>query len=692
MSDPTTRRYALELAGCRPEPLASYLKALGVLRLVGEQKDADACGFWRGEHFVLESALDREALVRFFADEWRPTPVVAPWNGGSGFYPKDNREASDAILQSLDPRLAVFAATIEKARAFVKQRQWSERPADENKILTLSSMRAILPDEAVAWIDAAVVLGSDASGNDRLMFPPLLGTGGNDGRLDFSNNFQQRVVEVLGTKAFEPLESALFGTTTTVRFKGAMGQYQPAANERTNPWDFVLLIEGALLFAGAVTRRFENAPASQMAFPFHARAAGGLGTVTGGDEDESRDELWLPLWSSPSGLREIRRLFAEGRATIGAGDRARPATSALDFARAVTALGVDRGIDSFARIGFHVRNGLAYFATPLGRFSTRAVPAARLLDDIDGWYERFRQKAGGKNTPASIAVARRKLELAMFEAAERGALRPVLLALGDSEAALARSLGFTTKAFLGPVFPRLQSAWGDAVRDGSIEQRLGAALAARPGIRGRLLPLERNGRSFGRADDPAYVFRDRPLVDNLHALLRREDIEAQQGLLTAGKEPSKKRCSLSDIAAFIDGRTDDTLIERWSRALVLVEELDLGAVPPDRIRPPAAFAIVELVHARHVGEAVLPRSSGVLARACAGDCQGATELAVRRLNASARPLPFPSLVEPMVRTRRIAAALAFPLTTQQRRALEGMVLPALEADEDPTDRSAQETA
>lgn len=692
MSDATKGRFAVELGGCRPEPLASYLKALGVLRIVAEQKDRDARGSWRGEHFVLESALDRDALLRFFADEWRPTPVIAPWNGGSGFYPKDNREASDAILASKDPRLAVFAETIEVARSFVAIRAWTERPADENKVFMLSAMRALLPDEAVAWVDAAVVLGSDSWGNDRLMFPPLLGTGGNDGRLDFSNNFQQRVVEVLGSKATDTLASSLFGTTTTVRFKGAMGQYQPAANERTNPWDFVLLIEGALLFAGAVTRRFENASPSLMAFPFHARAAGGLGTVTDGDEDDSRDELWLPLWSAPSGLREVRKLFAEGRATIGSGDRARPATSALDFARAVTALGVDRGIDSFSRVGFHVRNGLAYFATPLGRFSTREVAAARLLDDIDTWYERFRQKASGKSAPAGVAVARRRLELAMFEAAEHGSLRPVLLALGDAERALAQSLGFTAKAFLHPLWPPLQSAWGAAVSDGSVEQRLAAALATRPGMRGRLLPLERGGRSFGRGDDSAYVFRQRPLVDNLHALLLREDIEAQQGERSVPREASRGRCSLTDVAAFIDGRTDDALIERWVRAFVLVDELQLGAPPVDTLRPPATFALVALVHGRRLGDSELPRTTGVLARACAGDAQGATSAAVRRLNASARPLPFESLVEPPSRTRRIAAALAFPLATYQRRRLESMVLPALEADESATDRSAQETA
>ena len=49
------------------------------------------------------------------------------------------------------------------------------------------------PDALLPWIDAAVVL----TGEDTF-FPPLLGTGGNDGRLDFSTNFHQRLLDVLG--------------------------------------------------------------------------------------------------------------------------------------------------------------------------------------------------------------------------------------------------------------------------------------------------------------------------------------------------------------------------------------------------------------------------------------------------------------------------------------------------------------
>ena len=53
-----------------------------MFRLVAEQKDPEARGAWSGGYFCLHTWLDVEELVRFFLDEYRPTPVLAPWNGG----------------------------------------------------------------------------------------------------------------------------------------------------------------------------------------------------------------------------------------------------------------------------------------------------------------------------------------------------------------------------------------------------------------------------------------------------------------------------------------------------------------------------------------------------------------------------------------------------------------------------------
>ena len=92
--------HVLQLLGCAPEPLMAYLKALGVFRLVAEQKDNDARAWWRNDTFTLSSALDRDALLEFFLHDYKPTPIVSPWNGGSGFYPRDNRDAITVLCSS----------------------------------------------------------------------------------------------------------------------------------------------------------------------------------------------------------------------------------------------------------------------------------------------------------------------------------------------------------------------------------------------------------------------------------------------------------------------------------------------------------------------------------------------------------------------------------------------------------------
>ena len=154
------------LEGCTSRPLASCLKALGILRLVGEQQDAQVRGAWRNGCFVLSSSLDKETLCDFFLHVWQPTPLVSPWNGGSGFYPGDNTEGIDAITQSTDPRLAGYRAVIARIRDWPEFRMLASLPAgqarkqrdsvrEEGKNIFLQRCRAELPEVCLPWLDAA---------------------------------------------------------------------------------------------------------------------------------------------------------------------------------------------------------------------------------------------------------------------------------------------------------------------------------------------------------------------------------------------------------------------------------------------------------------------------------------------------------------------------------------------------------
>src|SRR5579872_2456149 len=123
--------YTIALPGCTSTPFGSYLKALGVLRLVSGQADAEARGWWEGETFAIESVLDENDLARFFLERYEPTPILAPWNGGSGFYPKGNKDGIDAIARSTRERCVPYRGSIALCREFEEVREGKGTDEDE---------------------------------------------------------------------------------------------------------------------------------------------------------------------------------------------------------------------------------------------------------------------------------------------------------------------------------------------------------------------------------------------------------------------------------------------------------------------------------------------------------------------------------------------------------------------------------
>jgi len=144
------------LEGCTPEPLISYLKALGVLRLVSEQADATARGCWRNDVFVLSSKLDRDGLREFFLNRYQPTPIVAPWGGGSGFFPRDNHEAVDALAaRNVSSRCQHYRDAILAVRRILREEKITAKPQGDEKDRLLRRYRRELPLSIVDWMDAA---------------------------------------------------------------------------------------------------------------------------------------------------------------------------------------------------------------------------------------------------------------------------------------------------------------------------------------------------------------------------------------------------------------------------------------------------------------------------------------------------------------------------------------------------------
>jgi CRISPR-associated protein Csx17 len=371
------------LAGCTTTPLSGYLKALGIFRLIANHHDTQATAYWREESFVITSSLSAESLQSFLLEDYSPTPIIAPWNGGSGFFASDNQTGISALQEAKAGRFSDYRMAIETSRKVLESLQLSEKPDGDMKYMLLSALRSELPEKALDWLDAAVVLTEDSP-----KYPPLLGTGGNDGRLDFTNNFMQRITELIDTDSGKPqphaignLRQALFGEAEPGLKKAAIGQFSPGnaggANQQSgfssdaliNPWDFILMIEGAILFAASTSRRFGGSAQGALSYPFTVRPTGsGAGNAVLGDEGNARAEIWMPLWSSGCTLGELKSILSEGRVTVGK----KPARDGLDFVRAVSSLGIDRGISAFQRYAFMMRSGKAYLATPLNR-----VPVSR---------------------------------------------------------------------------------------------------------------------------------------------------------------------------------------------------------------------------------------------------------------------------------------------------------------------------
>ena len=500
---------AVSLNGCALTPLLSYLKALGIFRLVASPSsnvcktaaDENVRGCWTNGHFLLHSKLDSEMLLKFFLDDYVPSPIINPWNGGSGFYPNDNKEGLEPLMQpDVAERFLPLQETIKIAMEEIEKRKLKSSPTATDKVDLITRLRSRYPAYALHWFDAVV-----ASSRDRLRFPPLLGTGGNDGRLEFSKNFMQRLVSkktgLFDAATGKPspdtsklLRNSLFGDVSQGMHNAPAGQFSPEGvggpnstsagyegNWSLNPWDFVFMLEGSIMFAGAATRRNQSAR-SDASFPFMVKTVGaGYEGVSDADEGNPRAEFWAPVWNQSASYKEITSLLKEGRAVL----NGKTANDGLDFARAVASLGISRGIKSFERYGFVMRSGKAYLAVPWGtqQVSQKVTDGARLIDDLDArnWLGRIRRF--GRNKEDSSSHGReilRRFEDELFEMTQTDtsarSIQRALIALGDLVSWLAKNgTAFEEKP---PPPPRLSSGWIRKANDGSPEFRIARALAS----------------------------------------------------------------------------------------------------------------------------------------------------------------------------------------------------------------------
>ncbi|WP_347257899.1 type I-U CRISPR-associated protein Csx17 [Methylocaldum sp.] len=670
----------LTLPGCTPEPLGNYLKALGVFRLVVEQADPNAMGYWKDGYFALFSRFAFEdELIGWFKDRYQPSPLPAPWSVNSGWWPPDkqppkrgdkrgtpNKNLRD-LANSTNKRFEPIRTCLQEAlqsmggmvnlpdhedglsaelKEVLKKLESQPKKAKERARLVSILRDRLTSPSALRWLDAVGALSRRRE--DALYSFQLLADCGAEGVNSYIGNYYARLCEHLPVvtlaEQFWPSET---GQLSELRLRAALlnkpgiksrqddaagGLYSPALVEapnigqafvaspkkRVNPWDFILTMEGLVLWASAATRRAEVLRKEQPAFPFYCDSAVGGATavgpleVSGQNEGKSRGEVWYPIWTRPASFQEIDRLFVEGRITQGQ----RTATRATQFALAVSSFGQERGIASFHRVGLLERSGsgdqTTTLAISLGEIPARRVIGIDLGTDLDPFVEQVSELIQHHaNQPKRIVAARSRLDQAIFDFASsanqasevdsRSALN--LLTVASN---LERELGVT----LGKVkykqgqglqernvrpIPPLSNRWL-ASNDGTAECRLARAIASiapwgeRDGrsvsaveaLRANLLPVTRQGNSW-RWDDTsrsAVWARGATLFDNLAAVLRRRLIDASickgEGLPLW----SAYGASFSDLLALWNGELDEERLGDLIHALALI---DTGTWSPESI-------------------------------------------------------------------------------------------------------------
>jgi len=693
----------------------NYLKALGVLRLVSNNSSGDLGirGYWQDGVFSLKTALSKGALEEFFLKTYIPTPIVVPWSGSDFF---------DVKLTTVEPQfketpagamiIAAFAAT--KHHRFAPYRtaivdslkglqttgiEKKEQMKGEAKARFLALLRGSADPQVADWIDAAAVIEQS-----KPVFTAMLGSGGgSDGNTHFSDNFMQNIwdvfpefdsqritkkgreVEVNTTDiCLSLLRNALFGTSTTHLVKkrtsslfdgGAVGGPNAGhgfeRDAMLNPWNFILAVEGALCFAGALCRRAGVRLGSTPAFPFQVHASQNVASSVV-EKEQAGKELWLPIWKRPSTAAELLQLFAEGRMQTGN----RTASSGVDAARAVAELGVDRGLTGFQRFAIlrgRIGGDNYNTAIGLGLHAVRSRTHVDLLREVDQWLSIFRLGSFEKESEddrkkgnARFTSALRRIERATFDYCRYGGARffqGILVALGAAEQAVAGAPSFREKAKGLRPLAHLSPEWVAAANDGSREFELALALANLNDATERIGPLRINlepvalegSRAAWAEKNRAVVWTAADLSRNLAAVLSRRVMDGLRAGSDSRPLASSHRVSLETITAFIGGELDEARISELIWGLILCNTGEAAPVQPPSLEAtnilplPRAFALLKLLFldlpAKQSPGSLLPPElfeklsflypdPGILSLLRTGDVPAACQIAARRFRAS----------------------------------------------------------
>ena len=597
------------------------------------------------------------------------------------FFPKDDRSGIDGIIECGLKRFEEYRNTIERVRKFpeVVQGEAVGKEEEERRRRIQRVCRNLLPNSAVDWLDAVVAI----TRNEERAFPPILGTGGNEGHLNYTRNFMENLVKLFikpnkRLPVRDLLRNALFATPVSGFEKAAAGQFDPGRaggfnqgqeikTEKvpTNPWNFLLTVEGAVSWASGLHRRQGTYTRAYLSSPFTVYPSA-VGFNSAADKDQAiarAAEIWAPIWDHPATSREIEVLVREGRAQLGRG----PAENGLQFAQAAASLGTDRGIAGFVRFSLLKRRGDNYVALPVGRFPVGQRKNADLLEQVTPLIERVDQFLRGfrESPPFGASSARRRYDDAVYEFLLKGGeerFRRVVAALGQ----LRKMLLLRPRDSRVHLASQLAETWIEACGK-TPEVRIAAAVA---GIRDIQSSLTRGDSSF--------AWEGNKLPARLSNVLARRLLDARRKTAWASPLWSHFVARTADVGLLLRNRIDEVLTENLLFAFTLVRR----DTPPEEFRNtwnkrevdqeaiPSSYYLLRMLFDPTVktldGEPMKgePRVMPLLRAGRIGEACG---LAKRRLRISGFPVVDAEYLD-FDDGPRLAAALLIPVSSIQNEA------------------------
>jgi CRISPR-associated protein Csx17 len=309
---------SVAVPGLNPDSLGNYLASLGLLRALARHR-------WPGLRIA--------------------------WTG-SGLRLVGGPESIDDVLEAL-------LDMASNRRWTQYNRGWNDAQKESTK---KKSGRPLAVWQASASESELELFSAHAVPAARVSFNPLLGSGGNAGKRDFSQGWKRAVdalapgeglpdspkkraelkALLLGHQVvwmLEKLNAACWFSDTNKIYNSGQRSFREGA---ASPWAMVLACEGLPFFAGGASRRLGSRAHAVGAFPFVTRSAA---PVAAGEAGRDRGEIWAPIWNRPMTVPEVAALFSRGRAEVGGRGVLTPGA----FVTAVMRRGFDAGITEFKR-------------------------------------------------------------------------------------------------------------------------------------------------------------------------------------------------------------------------------------------------------------------------------------------------------------------------------------------------------